>query len=179
MRGNGKIIQDLEGVFRGAGWHVIKVIWGPEWDSVFSRDREGALREALNRVVDGEWQRLTNVTGADARREFFGKDPRLLETVSHLSDEELGAMRRGGHSLRKVHAAYQRATELLGHGAPIVILAHTVKGWQLGEKFSGSNVTHQQKKFKAEELTSLPRRARPADLRRSDGGRSAVLPPRR
>jgi pyruvate dehydrogenase E1 component len=152
VRGNGKIIQDLEGVFRGAGWHVIKVIWGPEWDSVFDRDREGALREALNRVVDGEWQRLTNVTGADARREFFGKDPRLLETVSHLSDEELGGMRRGGHSLRKVHAAYQRATELLGHGAPIVILAHTVKGWQLGEKFSGSNVTHQQKKFKAEEL---------------------------
>ena len=152
VRGNGKIIQDLEGVFRGAGWHVIKVVWGPEWDGVLERDRDGALREALNNVVDGEWQRLTNVTGEEARRQFFGKDPRLLETVSHLSDEELGAMRRGGHSLRKVHAAYQRAVDLAGEGRPIVVLAHTVKGWQLGEKFSGSNATHQQKKFKSEEL---------------------------
>jgi pyruvate dehydrogenase E1 component len=152
VRGNGKIIQDLEGVFRGAGWHVIKVIWGPEWDGVFARDTEGVLRDALNKVVDGQWQSLTNISGADARRDFFGQDPRILETVSHLSDEALGAMRRGGHSFRKVHAAYQRAIELAGQGKPVVVLAHTVKGWQLGEKFSGSNVTHQQKKFKAEEL---------------------------
>jgi len=155
VRGNGKIIQELEAIFRGAGWHVIKVIWGPEWDSVFARDRDGALRDALNKVVDGEWQRLTAASGETARREFFGKDPRVLETVSHLSDEELANLRRGGHSQRKVYAAYRRAVDLLGQGRPIAILAHTVKGWQLGESFAGSNVTHQRKKFESDELRAF------------------------
>ncbi|HET9957733.1 MAG TPA: pyruvate dehydrogenase (acetyl-transferring), homodimeric type [Polyangiaceae bacterium] len=155
VRGNGKIIQELEAVFRGAGWHVIKVIWGPEWDSVFARDTEGVLREQLNQVVDGQWQRFTTAPGDLVRREFFARDPRLLETVNHLNDDELGSMRRGGHSLRKVYAAYQRATSLLGQGKPVVILVHTVKGWLLGEGFAGSNVTHQRKKFDNDELRAF------------------------
>ena len=152
VRGNGKIIQDLEALFRGAGWHVIKVIWGPEWDSVLARDSDGALRQALNTTVDGQWQRLSTATAEVARKEFFGKDPRLLETVSHLSDTELASMRRGGHSQRKVYAAYHRAVSLLGQKKPVVILAHTLKGWQLGERFAGSNVTHQQKQFETQEI---------------------------
>ncbi|HYO93862.1 MAG TPA: pyruvate dehydrogenase (acetyl-transferring), homodimeric type [Polyangiaceae bacterium] len=155
VRGNGKIIQDLEAVFRGAGWHVIKVIWGPEWDSVFARDTEGVLRQHLNEVVDGQWQRLTTASGETVRREFFAKDPRMLETVSHLSDEQVGKLRRGGHSQRKVYAAYARATELAGQGKPVVILAHTVKGWMLGEKFEGSNITHGRKKFEKDELRAF------------------------
>ncbi|MFZ5890369.1 MAG: pyruvate dehydrogenase (acetyl-transferring), homodimeric type [Myxococcota bacterium] len=156
VRGNGKIIQELEGVFRGAGWHVVKVIWGPEWDGVFARDTDGVLREALNNVVDGQWQRLTTATGDVVRKEFFAKDPRLLETVSHLSDEQLGKLRRGGHSQRKVYAAFKRASELAGQGKPVVVLAHTVKGWLLGQGFEGSNVTHSRKKFeKNEELKAF------------------------
>ncbi len=146
VRGNGKIIQELEGVFRGAGWNVIKVIWGPEWDDIFARDHEGILRRHLNAVVDGQWQRLTIASGEVVRKEFFGLDPRMLELVSHVSDDDLGKMRRGGHSLRKVHAAYRRAVDNTD-GRPTAILAHTVKGWQLGEGFEGSNVTHQKKKM--------------------------------
>jgi pyruvate dehydrogenase E1 component len=156
VRGNGKIIQELEGVFRGAGWHVVKVIWGPEWDDVFARDTDGALREALNNVVDGQWQRLTTATGDVVRKEFFAKDPRLLETVKHLTDQDLGKLRRGGHSQRKVYAAFKRAMDLSGQGRPVVILAHTVKGWLLGQGFEGSNVTHSRKKFeKNEELKAF------------------------
>jgi pyruvate dehydrogenase E1 component len=155
VRGNGKIIQELEAIFRGAGWHVIKVIWGPEWDPIFERDTEGVLREHLNNIVDGQWQRYTTASGEYVRKEFFARDPRMLATVSHLSDDELGKLRRGGHSQRKVYAAYERATGLLGQGRPVVVLAHTVKGWLLGEGFEGSNVTHQRKKFESNELKAF------------------------
>jgi pyruvate dehydrogenase E1 component len=151
VRGNGKIIQELEGVFRGAGWNVIKVIWGPEWDDIFARDRDGILRRHLNAVVDGQWQRLTTATGDVVRKEFFSLDPRMLDLVSHISDDDLAKLRRGGHSLRKVHAAYRRAVDNTD-GRPTAILAHTVKGWQLGESFEGSNVTHQKKKMDPSDL---------------------------
>jgi pyruvate dehydrogenase E1 component len=151
VRGNGKIIQELEGVFRGAGWNVIKVIWGPEWDDIFARDRDGILRRHLNAVVDGQWQRLTTASGDVVRKEFFSLDPRMLELVSHISDDDLAKLRRGGHSLRKVHAAYRRAVDNTD-GRPTAILAHTVKGWQLGESFEGSNVTHQKKKMDPSDL---------------------------
>jgi pyruvate dehydrogenase E1 component len=151
VRGNGKIIQDLEGIFRGAGWNVIKVVWGPEWDELFARDREGVLRRHLNAVVDGQWQRLTTATGDVVKKEFFSLDPRMLELVSHMSDEEIAKLRRGGLSFRKVHAAYRQAQDA-SDGRPTVILAHTVKGWMLGEGFEGVNVTHQKKKMDVESL---------------------------
>ncbi|MBX3129395.1 MAG: pyruvate dehydrogenase (acetyl-transferring), homodimeric type [Polyangiaceae bacterium] len=150
VRGNGKIIQELEAVFRGAGWNVIKVIWGPEWDELLDRDSDGVLRRRMNEVVDGQWQKYTTEDGGYTRRDFFGVDPRLMDMVSHLSDDQIRKLRRGGHSYRKVYAAYQRAVE--HKGQPTVILAHTVKGWTLGESFEGSNVTHQKKKMDAEEL---------------------------
>src|SRR5690348_2227855 len=109
VHGNGKIIQELEGQFRGAGWNVIKVIWGPEWDAIFARDADGILRRHLNHVVDGQWQRLTTATGDVVRKEFFALDPRMLELIANVSDEELAKFQRGGHSLRKVHAAYKKA----------------------------------------------------------------------
>src|SRR5690606_9934575 len=109
VRGNGKIVQELEGIFRGAGWEVIKVIWGPEWDAILAKDTEGVLRRHLNSTVDGEFQRYTNTTGDIVRKEFFGRDPRMLEMVSHLSDAQIRGLRRGGHSYRKVYAAYDRA----------------------------------------------------------------------
>jgi pyruvate dehydrogenase E1 component len=154
VRGNGKIIQELEGVFRGAGWNVIKVVWGPEWDPIFAKDKEGILRRHLNAVVDGQWQRLTIATGDVVRKEFFSLDPRMLELVSHITDEDLAKLRRGGHSRTKVHAAYRRAVDN-NDGRPTVILAHTVKGWQLGHGFEGSNLTHQKKKMDASDLKYL------------------------
>ena len=150
VRGNGKIIQELEAVFRGAGWNVLKVIWGPEWDALLEQDTEGVLRRRMNEVVDGQWQKYAAEEGAYTRKNFFGVDPRLLHMVAHLSDEEIRKLRRGGHSYRKVYAAYKNATE--HKGQPTVILAHTVKGWTLGESFEASNVTHQKKKMEAEEL---------------------------
>ncbi|HEY3669107.1 MAG TPA: pyruvate dehydrogenase (acetyl-transferring), homodimeric type [Polyangiaceae bacterium] len=153
VRGNGKIIQDLEAVFRGSGWDVTKVIWGDNWDELFARDKEGVLRDHLNAVVDGEWQRLTTASGETVRKAFFARDPRMLELVSHLSDDQVGALRRGGHSNRKVYAGYKRALE--SKGRPSVILAHTVKGWRLGESFEGSNVTHSKKKMQAAELKAF------------------------
>jgi pyruvate dehydrogenase E1 component len=153
VRGNGKIIQELESTFRGAGWNVVKVIWGPEWDDVLERDQEGLLRQRLNEVVDGQFQRYTAATGDYIRKDLFGTDPRLLSLVEHLSDEQIRGMRRGGHSYHKVYAAYRRATETKGR--PTVVLAHTVKGWSLGEGFEGVNVTHQKKKLQLEELRSF------------------------
>ncbi len=150
VRGNGKIIQELEGVFRGAGWNVIKVIWGPEWDHLLKRDEEGVLRRRMNEVVDGEWQKYTTEPGGYTRQHFFGTDPRLLAMVEDMADEQIQKLRRGGHSYRKLYAAYQRATETKGR--PTAILAHTVKGWTLGESFEGSNVTHQKKKLELDEL---------------------------
>lgn len=153
VRGNGKIIQELEGVFRGAGWNVIKVIWGPEWDEILARDTDGLLRRRMNEVVDGAFQKYTTSDGAYIRQHFFGSDPRLLEMVSHLSDEQLTKLRRGGHSYRKLYAAYHAATTT--KGKPTVILAHTVKGWTLGRAFEGSNITHQKKKMDLEDLKSF------------------------
>jgi pyruvate dehydrogenase E1 component len=150
VRGNGKIIQELETVFRGAGWNVIKVIWGPEWDRLLQRDKDGILLQRMTDIVDGQWQKYATVPGGYTRQHFFGNDPRLLEMVKDLSDEQIRKLRRGGHSNRKIFAAYDRATK--HQGQPTVILAHTVKGWTLGEGFEGVNVTHQKKKLEVEEL---------------------------
>jgi pyruvate dehydrogenase E1 component len=153
VRGNGKIIQELEAVFRGAGWSVVKVIWGPEWDELLAKDRDGVLRRRMNEVVDGQWQKYTTASGDYTRRDFFGVDPRLLEMVAHLSDDQVRKLRRGGHSYRKMYAAYHRAVNTPGQ--PVVVLAHTVKGWTLGEGFEGSNVTHQKKKLEKNELKAF------------------------
>jgi pyruvate dehydrogenase E1 component len=149
VRGNGKIIQELESIFRGAGWHVIKVIWGREWDDLLARDHDGVLVEKMNSALDGEFQKYSVESGAYIREHFFGPDPRLQELVSHLDDEALWRLRRGGHDYRKLYSAYKRAVEL--KGAPVVILAKTVKGWGI-ESMAGRNVTHQTKKMSAEEL---------------------------
>jgi pyruvate dehydrogenase E1 component len=153
VRGNGKIIQELESVFRGAGWRVIKVIWGPEWDDLLARDTEGVLVNTFNDTVDGQWQRFTTAPGSYIRQHFFGTDPRLLELVEHLSDDELRRLRRGGHSYRKVYAAYFHA--VAEQSRPTVILAHTVKGWTLGSGLEGSNVTHQKKTLEVAELRAF------------------------
>ncbi len=150
VRGNGKIIQELESVFRGSGWNVIKVIWGREWDELLARDVDGVLVNKMNEWLDGESQRMTVADGAYIREHFFGPDPRLGQIVAHLSDEELRKLRRGGHDYRKVYAAYHAA---VGHtGAPTVVLAQTVKGWTLGPSVEARNVTHQAKKLSTEEL---------------------------
>ncbi|MCC6214338.1 MAG: pyruvate dehydrogenase (acetyl-transferring), homodimeric type [Polyangiaceae bacterium] len=153
VRGNGKIVQELEAVFRGAGWNVIKVIWGPEWDALLARDDEGLLRMRMNEVVDGQWQKYTSAPGSYTRQHFFGVHPKLLGMVEHLTDDQIRKLRRGGHSYRKVYAAFRRATEHTGQ--PTCILAHTVKGWTLGADFEGSNVTHQKKKLELDELRSF------------------------
>ncbi len=150
VRGNGKIIQELETLFRGAGWNVIKVVWGPEWDELLDRDVDGVLMQRMNEIPDGQWQKYATVPGGYTRQHFFGTDPRLLEMVAHLSDEQIRKLRRGGHSYRKMYAAYARATA--SKDKPTVILAHTVKGWTLGEGFEGVNVTHQKKKMELAEL---------------------------
>jgi len=153
VRGNGKVIQELEAVFRGSGWHVIKVIWGPEWDPLLARDHDGVLRQRMLEVVDGQWQKYATESGAYTRQHFFGADPRLAALVEHLDDRELSRLRRGGHSYRKLYAAYRSAVE--HPGQPTAILAHTVKGWTLGEGFEGSNVTHQKKKMGRDELRAF------------------------
>jgi len=155
VRGNGKIIQELEGIFKGAGWEVIKVIWAPEWDEILEKDEEGVLRRHLNTTVDGAFQRFTNAPGDYVRKEFFGKDPRMLEMVKHLTDDQIRGLRRGGHSYRKLYAAYNRAMELRGQGRPVAILCHTVKGWTLGEGFEGAMTAHQKKKMGTEELRTF------------------------
>jgi pyruvate dehydrogenase E1 component len=150
VRGNGKIIQELEAVFRGAGWHVVKVIWGDDWDPLLRKDHEGVLVKRMGEVVDGEYQKYTVENGAYIREHFFGVDPRLLEMARPLSDEQLRKMRRGGHDPEKVYAAYKLAVET--RGAPTVILAKTIKGYGLGEHGEGRNVTHKQKELNEEEL---------------------------
>jgi pyruvate dehydrogenase E1 component len=150
VRGNGKIIQELEALYRGAGWHVIKVIWAREWDDLLARDKDGVLLSKMNETLDGDYQRLSVADGAYIRENFFGPDPRLRELVEHLSDDELAKLRRGGHDYRKVHAAYAAAVE--HKGAPVVILAKTVKGWTLGPGIEARNVTHQAKKLTTDEL---------------------------
>ncbi len=155
VRGNGKIIQELEAVFRGAGWNVIKVIWGSKWDDIIARDNDGALLNKMNTTVDGEFQRLTHADGQVIREEFFGPDPRLRKMVEHLTDEELRVLPRGGHDYRKLYAAYKAAMDNLGSGAPTVILAKTVKGWTLGPEIEARNATHQIKKMTKDQLMVL------------------------
>lgn len=150
VRGNGKIIQELEAVFRGAGWNVIKVAWGSDWDELLEKDKTGLLIRRMNEVVDGESQKYIVEDGAYIRQHFFGKYPELLELVKDYSDEQLQRMKRGGHDPEKVYAAYKKAFETTG--APTVILAKTVKGYGLGEAGEGKNITHQQKKLNEEEL---------------------------
>jgi pyruvate dehydrogenase E1 component len=156
VRGNGKIIQELESLFRGAGWHVIKVVWGREWDELLARDVDGVLVHKMNTTLDGEFQRFPVESGAYIRENFFGPDPRLTKMVDHLSDEEIWRLRRGGHDYRKVYAAYQLATEL--KDAPVAILAKTVKGWALGAEVSGRNAAHQIKKMNEDELVRFAER---------------------
>jgi len=150
VRGNGKIIQELEGIFRGAGWNVIKVIWGDDWDELLEKDDSGLLVQRMGEVVDGEYQKYTVMPGSYIREHFFGKYPELLELVSSLSDEKLKKLRRGGHDPEKVYAAYKAAVECKGR--PTVILAKTIKGYGLGEIGEGRNATHQQKKLNEDEL---------------------------
>jgi len=150
VRGNGKIIQELEAVFRGSGWNVIKVIWAREWDDLLARDVDGVLVQKMNDTVDGEFQKYSVAGGAYIREHFFGPDTRLRQLVEHLSDDDLAKLRRGGHDYRKLYAAYKAATEY--KGVPTVILAKTVKGWTLGPGVEARNITHQAKKLSEAEL---------------------------
>ncbi len=150
VRGNGKIIQELEAVFRGGGWNVIKVIWGGLWDRLLEKDGEGVLVERMERAVDGDYQRYNVQPGDKTREHFFGTDPRLLALVEDLTDDDIRRLPRGGHDPEKVYAAYKAAVEHVG--APTVVLAKTIKGYGLGEAGEGRNVTHQQKKLNEEEL---------------------------
>jgi len=150
VRGNGKIIQELEAFFRGAGWNVIKVIWGREWDELFARDSEGALVELMNRTPDGDYQTYKAESGAYVRENFFGRDPRVAELVKDYTDDQLWGLKRGGHDYRKVYAAFKAAME--HKGQPTVILTKTVKGYGLGPSFEGRNATHQMKKLTLENL---------------------------
>ena len=145
VRGNGKIMQELETVFRGAGWNVIKVVWGSKWDALIAKDKDGVLLNKMNTTVDGEFQKYSVESGAYIREHFFGPDPRLRKLVEHLSDEDLRNLPRGGHDYRKMYAAYKAAVDHVGQ--PTVILAKTVKGWTLGPDVEGRNSTHQIKKL--------------------------------
>ncbi len=162
VRGNGKIIQELEGVFRGAGWNVIKVIWGSRWDELLHRDVDGVLLHKMNITVDGEYQRFAVEDGAYIREHFFGPDPRLRKLVEHLSDQDLEDLPRGGHDYQKVYAAFKAASEVKDQ--PTVILAKTVKGWTLGPGFEGRNATHQIKKMSKEQLLGLRTRLRMEEM---------------
>jgi pyruvate dehydrogenase E1 component len=150
VRGNGKIIQELEAFFRGAGWNVIKVVWGREWDSLLHADRDGALINLMNTTPDGDYQTYKANDGAYVREHFFGRDPRTKEMVAAMSDQDIWNLKRGGHDYRKVFAAYKAAQE--HNGQPTVILAKTIKGYGLGPHFAGRNATHQMKKMTLEDL---------------------------
>ncbi len=156
VRGNGKIIQELEGLFRGAGWNVIKVIWGTEWDEIIKRDTSGLLLKRMDECVDGDYQKYIVEPGSYTRKHFFGKYPQLLDLVTHLSDEQISKLLRGGHDVRKMYAAYKAATE--HKGQPTVILAKTIKGYGLGEAGEGKNISHQQKKMNEKELREFRKR---------------------
>ncbi|HET7006077.1 MAG TPA: pyruvate dehydrogenase (acetyl-transferring), homodimeric type, partial [Candidatus Binatia bacterium] len=150
VRGNGKIIQELEALFRGAGWNVIKVIWGSDWDELLAKDDKGLLLKRMEEAVDGDYQKYSVEPGSYTRKHFFGKYPELLEMVNHMTDDQIHKLLRGGHDPMKVYAAYKAAVE--HKGAPTVILAKTVKGYGLGEAGEGRNITHQQKKLNEREL---------------------------
>ncbi len=174
VRGNGKIIQELEAVFRGAGWNVIKVIWGSRWDELLARDVDGVLVDKMNTTVDGEFQKYATEPGTYIREHFFGPDPRLRKMVEHLSDDELRSLPRGGHDYRKLYAAYKLATEQ--PGAPTAILAKTIKGWTLGPQIEARNATHQIKKMNKAQLLALRDRLHLGD-EIPDEALEADLPP--
>ncbi len=153
VRGNGKIIQELEAFFKGAGWNVIKVIWGREWDVLFQADKEGALVNLMNEVRDGDYQGFRANDGSFVRDSFFGRDPRTKAMVADWTDDQIWSLKRGGHDYHKVYAAYRAATAY--RGQPTVILAHTVKGYALGRNFAGRNSTHQMKKLNSADLRLL------------------------
>ena len=150
VRGNGKIVQELEAVFRGAGWNVIKVIWGSGWDPLLQADRDGALVDIMNNTRDGDYQTFKANDGAYVREHFFGRDPRTAKMVDKWTDEQIWALRRGGHDYRKIYNAYKAATQF--KGAPTVVLACTIKGYDLGTHFAGRNATHQMKKLALDDL---------------------------
>ena len=156
VRGNGQIIQELEAIFRGAGWNVVKVIWGSDWDQLEARDTDGLLAQRLGEIVDGQYQKYAVEDGAYMRQHLFGSDPRLLDMVRHLSDDDLKRLRLGGHDPIKVYAGYKAAVE--HKGQPTVILARTIKGYGLGEAGEGKNITHQQKKLNEDELRAFRNR---------------------
>ena len=156
VRGNGSIVQELEAAFRGAGWNVIKVLWGSDWDPLFEKDVDGLLAKRLGEMVDGEYQKLIVESGAYIREHVFGGDPRLLKMVEDIPDEKLHALRQGGHDPKKVYAAYKAAVDHTG--TPTVILARTIKGYGLGEAGEGRNVTHQQKKVDEDTLRHFGKR---------------------
>ncbi len=162
VRGNGKIIQELEAAFLGAGWNVIKVLWGSRWDPLLERDHKGLLKRLMEECVDGEYQNFKSKGGAYTREHFFGKYPELKEMVANMSDEEIWRLNRGGHDPQKVYAAY--ASAVANKGAPTVILAKTVKGFGLGKAAEGLNVAHQQKKLGDEDLRDGARPLQHPDL---------------
>ncbi len=180
VRGNGKIIQELESFFRGAGWNVIKVIWGREWDALLHADRDGALVNLMNTTPDGDYQTYKANDGAFVREHFFGRDPRTKALVEPMSDAEIWNLKRGGHDYRKVYAAYSAATA--HHGQPTVILAKTIKGYGLGAHFAGRNATHQMKKLTLDDLKAFRDSQRIPITRQAARGEplpAAVLPPGR
>lgn len=174
VRGNGKIIQELEALLRGAGWNVIKVIWGSRWDDLLARDVDGVLLNKMNTTVDGEFQKYATEPGSYIREHFFGPDPRLRRLVEHLSDEDLQALPRGGHDYRKLYAAYKAAVEHAG--TPTAILAKTIKGWTLGPEIEARNATHQIKKMSKQQLIALRDRLYLAE-EIPDDALDAELPP--
>ncbi|MBX3314131.1 MAG: pyruvate dehydrogenase (acetyl-transferring), homodimeric type [Actinobacteria bacterium] len=175
VRGNGKIIQELEAVFRGAGWHVIKVVWGTGWDRLLAKDTEGVLLDKMNSTVDGEFQRYAVEDGAYIREHFFGPDPRLRAMVADMTDDELRWLPRGGHDYRKLYAAYRAATE--HRGQPTVILAKTIKGWTLGTEVEGRNATHQIKKMTNEQFRALRERLHLEDVIPAEALADGLEPP--
>jgi pyruvate dehydrogenase E1 component len=156
VRGNGKVIQEMEALFRGAGWNVVKVIWGSGWDPLLARDVDGVLLNKMNTTIDGQYQKYATESGAYIREHFFGPDPRLRAMVEHLSDDDLRNLPRGGHDYRKLYAAYSAAIER--NGAPTVILAKTIKGWTLGPGFEAVNATHQIKEMSKKHLATFRER---------------------
>jgi len=174
VRGNGKIIQEAEAMFRGAGWNVLKVVWGSKWDELLARDVDGVLLDKMNTTCDGEFQKYATESGAYIREHFFGPDPRLRRMVEHLSDSELQSLPRGGHDYRKLYAAYKAATD--PSGMPTVILAKTIKGWTLGPEIEARNATHQIKKMTKAQLLALRDRLY-LQPEISDDALDAELPP--
>ncbi|WP_007023654.1 pyruvate dehydrogenase (acetyl-transferring), homodimeric type [Saccharomonospora iraqiensis] len=176
VRGNGKVMQELESFFRGAGWNVVKVVWGREWDKLLAADRDGVLVEAMNTTPDGQFQTYATESGAYIRDHFFGRDPRLRALAGHLTDTELERLPRGGHDYRKIFAAYRAAT---GHtGQPTVVLAHTVKGWTLPHSMASRMANHQMKKMTADDLKVFRDRLElPITDEAIDAGTDRGLPP--